>query len=287
MPIEAAAVDIIEKQEWLEPVEGGLQKAVQRAYAAGGPAGRRIRNFMHGTWLGHPLHPVVTDVPIGAWTAALVLDAMDERAADAVVAVGLAGALAAVVPGLTDWHSTTGNPRRLGLVHGLMNIATAGLYAASLVARKNGARGRGRLLSTLGYGMLMGAAYLGGKLVYGMQIGVNHTAGEQPPREFVPVLPEFELREGQPRRVMAGDAKVLLVRRDGNIHAIAEVCSHLGGPLAEGILEDDEIQCPWHGSRFSVKDGHVVDGPATHKQPLYETRVRNGQIEVRAVANLE
>ncbi len=287
MPSEVAALDVIEKQEWLEPVEDGLQKAVERAYAAGGPVGRRLKNFMHGTWLGHPLHPVITDVPIGAWTAALVLDAMDEPAADAVLAVGLAGALAAAVPGLTDWHSTTGNPRRLGLVHGLMNIATAGVYAASLIARKNGARRRGRFLSTLGYGMLMGGAYLGGQLVYGMQIGVNHTAGEEAPRDFVPVLPEFELREGELRRVMAGDVKVLLVRRDGVVHAIAEVCSHLGGPLAEGTLEGDVVQCPWHGSRFSITDGHVVDGPATHKQPLYETRVRNGQIEVRAVANLE
>ncbi len=285
MPSEVAALELIEKQEWLEPVEGGLQKAVERAYAAGGPVGRRIKNFMHGTWLGHPLHPVITDVPIGAWTAALVLDAMDEPAADAVLAVGLAGAVAAAVPGLTDWNSTTGNPRRVGLVHGLLNIVTAGIYAASLVARRNGDRRKGRILSGLGYGMMAGAAYLGGKLVYSMQIGVNHTAGEQAPTDFVPVLPEAELREGELRRVVAGDVKVLLARRDGAIYAIAEVCSHLGGPLAEGTLAGDVVQCPWHGSRFSVKDGRVVDGPATHKQPLYETRVRNGQIEVRALEN--
>ncbi len=287
MPSEVAALDIIEKQEWLEPVEDGLHKAVERAYATGGPAGRRIKNFMHGTWLGHPLHPVLTDVPIGAWTAGLVLDAIDEPAADAVLAVGLAGALAAALPGLTDWNSTTGNPRRLGLVHGLMNIATAGLYASSLIARRSRNRRKGRFLAALGYGMMLGGAYLGGQLVYSMQIGVNHAAGEQAPRDFVPVLPESELREGELRRVMAGDVGVLLVRRGGAIHAIGEVCSHLGGPLAEGTLEGGVVRCPWHGSRFSLEDGHVVDGPATHKQPLYEARVRNGQIEVRAIANLE
>lgn len=284
MPSEAAAAfDVIEKQEWLEPVESGLNKAITRAYSAGGPVGRRLKDFMHGTWLGHPLHPALTDVPVGAWTAGLVLDAMDDPAADRALAIGLAGALAAALPGLTDWNATDGGPRRLGLVHGLLNIASAGLYAASLLARKRGARDRGKGLALLGYTLMMGSAYIGGHLVYALQIGVNHAAGEQAPEDFVPVLPESSLAEGEMRRVMAENVKVLLVRRNGEIHAIGEVCSHLGGPLAEGTLEGDVVECPWHGSRFSVRDGEVVSGPATHAQPLYETRVRNGQIEVRPV----
>jgi nitrite reductase/ring-hydroxylating ferredoxin subunit len=140
----------------------------------------------------------------------------------------------------------------------------------------------GRAVSLLGYAVAAGAAYLGGSLVYSEQIGVDHTKGAEPPRDFVPVLAEWELADNQPRRVEANGYRVLLVRHAGEIRAIAETCSHLGGPLAEGTLEGDTVRCPWHGSCFSLEDGSVIDGPATHSQPRFETRVRNGQIEVRA-----
>jgi nitrite reductase/ring-hydroxylating ferredoxin subunit len=118
-------------------------------------------------------------------------------------------------------------------------------------------------------------------LVYSDQIGVDHTAGEEPPQDFVPVLADAELREGELRRVQAGGARVLLTRVDGQVYAIGEVCSHLGGPLVEGKLEGDVVRCPWHGSEFSVRDGCVVNGPAVHPEPRYESRIQNGQIEVR------
>ncbi len=102
------------------------------------------------------------------------------------------------------------------------------------------------------------------------------------PASFVPVLAEIELPEGQMKKVEVKGVPVLLVRRGGEINALAETCSHLGGPLSEGKLDGDIVQCPWHGSRFSVKDGSVVDGPATFSQPCLETRVSNGQIEMRA-----
>src|SRR5436305_2000940 len=131
-------VSLVERQEWLEPVESGMQKAIAGAFQSAGPAGRQLQNFLHGTWLGHPLHPVITDVPIGAWTATLVLDLMeangrkDLRAgADVALGVGLAGAGAAAVAGLTDWHVTDGGARRVGIVHGLLNVISVGLYTAS------------------------------------------------------------------------------------------------------------------------------------------------------------
>jgi nitrite reductase/ring-hydroxylating ferredoxin subunit/uncharacterized membrane protein len=275
-------VEVVERQEWLEPVESGLQKAVAGSFDSAGPAGRAARNFLHGTWLGHPLHPVLTDVPVGAWTAAVILDAAGEdRGADLAVAVGLAGAAASAVTGLTDWSQTDGSARRVGLVHGLLNVAATTLFALSLASRKRRDRSAGRTLAAVGYGVAMAAAYFGGHLVYRKQVGVNHAIGTNPPEEWTPALDASELREGEPRRVVVGDARVLLTRLSSEIHAIGEVCSHLGGPLAEGELQGDVIQCPWHASRFCVRDGSVVDGPATHPQPRFEARENEGRVEVR------
>ena len=134
----------------------------------------------------------------------------------------------------------------------------------------------------LGFAVAMGAAYLGGKLVFDEQVGVNHAAGGPLlPREFVPVMPDAELREGEPKKGNANGVPVLLVRREGRICAIQETCSHAGGPLSEGKIEGNTVVCPWHGSRFCVTDGKVVEAPATYNQPVYDVRVRNGQIEVR------
>jgi nitrite reductase/ring-hydroxylating ferredoxin subunit/uncharacterized membrane protein len=288
-----SAADIITTigdQQYLEDAGKAIQPLVTAAFDAGGDAGRQVKNALHGTWLGHPLHPVLTDVPIGAWTMARIFDAMDaiggsrelRAAADTSVAVGLAGAAGAAVTGLTDWSAIDGRARTVGLAHGLLNVSATALYATSLVMRRRRSRDAGVGFAMLGYAASMAAAYLGGHLVYGERIGVDHAAAQDLPTEFVPALRETGLLEG---KLTCGDAKgvaVLLLRRQGVIHAIVNTCAHLGGPLCEGTLEDDIVQCPWHGSRFSVRDGHVVDGPATQPQPVFETRVRDGWIEVRA-----
>jgi nitrite reductase/ring-hydroxylating ferredoxin subunit/uncharacterized membrane protein len=234
-------------------------------------------------WLGHPLHPVLTDIPVGAWTAAMILDAAGEdSAADLAVTVGLVGAAGSAVTGLTDWQATDGSARRVGLVHGLLNATATTLFVASMVSRKRRKRPMGQTLAALGYGVAMAAAYLGGHLVYRKQVGVNHAIGTNPPEDWTPTIGSEELREGSSVRALAGDARVLLTRRGGEVFAIGEVCSHFGGPLAEGKIEGDTVQCPWHGSRFCVRDGSVADGPATHPQPKFEARVSGGRIEVRA-----
>jgi len=281
--------EVLERQQWLEPVETGVQRGVAGAFDAAGAAGRVAKNALHGVWLGHPLHPVLTDIPLGSWTAAVVLDAMEAagqkgvaRGADLAVQIGILGAVGAAVTGLTDWQATDGRARRVGIVHGLLNTVALSLMTASHFARKGRHRGAGRGLALAGFAIGGVSAWLGGHLVYREQIGVDHAVGTNPPEGWTAVLDEGELREGEPRRAMAGEAKVLLVRRNGEIFAIGEVCSHLGGPLAEGKLEGETIECPWHGSRFCVRDGSVVDGPATHPQPQFETRVNAGKIEVRA-----
>jgi nitrite reductase/ring-hydroxylating ferredoxin subunit/uncharacterized membrane protein len=276
-------LELIERQEWLEPVESGLQRAVAGTFDSAGTAGRHVRNFLHGVWLGHPLHPVLTDIPVGAWTAAVILDLVDEReGADLAVTVGLAGAIGSAVTGLTDWQATDGSARRIGLVHGLLNIAATALFGVSLAKRNRRDRSAARTLAAIGYAVALTSAYLGGHLVFRKQIGVNHAIGNTPPEDWTPVLDDNELSDGEPRRIDAGGARVLLVRRGGEIYAIGEVCSHLGGPLAEGELQGEVIQGPWHGSRFCVRDGSVVDGPATHPQPRFQARVNAGRIEVRA-----
>ncbi len=287
---ENTVLDAIDRQEWLESVADTVKGAVKGAYEAGGEVGRTIKNALHGTWLGHPLHPVLTDVPLGAWTVALVLDTMDAcspsrsvaRGAKIAVGVGLAGAAGAAITGLTDWQDTDGRARRMGLVHGLLNVTATLLYAASFLNRGESSRAGARRFALAGFAVAGAAAWLGGDLVYGEQIGVNHAAGAEAPPDFTPVLPDAELAEGEMRRIEVNRVRILLVRKNGNVHAMAETCSHLGGPLSEGKFDGECVQCPWHGSRFAVEDGHVVDGPATHPQPSCETRVRNGQIEIKS-----
>ncbi len=277
----------IEKQEWLKPAEEGLQNLVHKAFQFKG--GREAKNFLHGTWIGHPLHVILTDIPIGAWTATVTFDALDSMgarreyriAADAALGLGLIGAVGAAATGLTDWQDIDPPARRIGLVHGLLNVTSVVLFGSSLVARRRGARSAGRSLAALGYAVSVAAAHLGGHLVYEQKVGVDHTAPEKLPEDLTPVISESSMEEGKPVRAEHNGTPILLVRRGSQIHALAETCSHLGGPLSQGTLDGDVIQCPWHGSRFSIRDGHVVDGPAVHPQPCLEARVRNGQVEVR------
>jgi nitrite reductase/ring-hydroxylating ferredoxin subunit/uncharacterized membrane protein len=277
----------IDQQQWLKPAEESLQGAVHKAFSF--PGGQQVKNFLHGTWVGHPLHVILTDIPIGAWTLTIAFDSLDsmskrreyQRAADTALGFGLVGALGAAATGLTDWQDIDPPARRIGLVHGLLNVASVVLFGTSFLKRRRGDRKTGRALAGLGFAVSAVAAQLGGNLVYEQKIGVDHTASDQLPTDFVAVLPDSELQEGKPARAEHNGAPILLVRRDSQIFALAETCSHLGGPLSEGKLEGDVIQCPWHGSRFSIRDGRVVDGPAVHPQPCLEARVRNGQIEVR------
>jgi nitrite reductase/ring-hydroxylating ferredoxin subunit/uncharacterized membrane protein len=282
-----AAVAQAEHQDWLEPIAERLQKAVISVYEAGGVAGRRIRDALHGTWLGHPLHPVLTDIPLGAWTVAASLDRLSRRdagrysqGADMAIAVGLVGAVGAAVTGMTDWQHTSAEDRRVGLLHGLLNLSAASVYTLSLALRRRGARAAGRTIADLGFTVALAAAYLGGHLVYRKRLGVDHA-----PRvewdDFVATVPERELTESTPRRVDVRGVAVVLVRHAGRVYALAEKCAHLGGPLSQGRIDDTGIRCPWHGSRFALDDGRILEGPSTFTQPCFEVRVRDGQIEVR------
>ena len=270
----------------IDQIAQPLSEAVRGAYDAAGPIGHQAKNALHGVWLGHPLHPVFTDIPIGAWTTALALDAASNgdpgmrRASTFAMGIGLVGALGAAVTGLTDWSETSGRSRRAGLIHGLLNLTATACFASAFALRQRDSHDGGRTCAWTGYMIALGAAYLGGDLVYAQRIGVTHADAEFP-EEFTPVLSSAELADDSMVRARAGSADVLLVRQHGRVRALAHSCAHLGGPLSEGTLKDGSVVCPWHGSEFDLEDGRVLNGPSTHDQPCLAVREHNGQIEVK------
>jgi nitrite reductase/ring-hydroxylating ferredoxin subunit len=244
---------------------------------------RPVRDVLDGVWLGNPLHPALTDVPIGAWTAAAALDVIGSDAADDVLAIGVLAAVPTALTGLNDWSHLKGSPRRLGVVHAILNTMGLTLNVGSLALRRNGHRGLARVLSGVGYLGVLYSAHLGGRLSFGLGVRVNRTAFENPRERFAAVMDASELDDGGLHRVeLAGEAVLLTRLAGGEVCAISAICSHLGGPLDKGTKDGDTVICPWHGSRFDLCSGSVEGGPAVYPQPRYETRIRAGKVEIRA-----
>jgi nitrite reductase/ring-hydroxylating ferredoxin subunit/uncharacterized membrane protein len=282
---------VVEALPFLDDIADDVQPKVQEAVAAGGTTARDV---LDGVWLEAPLHPVLTDVPVGAWTAALVFDGLDiatgkepvRHAADASLVFGTLGALGATVTGLSDWRYLSGGSRRMGVAHGLLNTIGMVLSIVSIILRASGRRNAGRLTFLTGYSISGMAAHLGGELSYhyGLRVDRNVFQGTGPD-EFVPVLGESELAQDDLRRVEVEGVGVLISRSSaGEVCAIAATCNHFSGPLEAGEREGDTVVCPLHNSRFDLCSGKVIDGPAIFPQSRYETRVRDGKIEVKAAA---
>ena len=249
------------------------------------PLGRG-RDALHGTWLGHPLHPPMVQLPIGSWLSAAILDLRPGRSREAglLVGVGLAAAAPAALAGAVDWAELHRQQQRVGLVHATANITAVGLYTASLVQRVRGRPGRGRTYGYLGLAAVGVGGVLGGHLAYRQASGANHA--EEVPHVVTQGWHRIGSLDGFPAgelvRRSVDDVPLVVVREaDGTIHALAERCSHLAGPLAEGTLADGCVRCPWHGSVFRLSDGWNVHGPATAPQPVFDTRIADGQVEVR------
>ena len=282
MDILNRAVRRLERLEALDKVARPLARAVGRAVRP-----RVVRNLLSGTGLGHPLHPVLTDLPIGAWVMAALLDAAGgpaaEGAADLLIAAGVAAAVPTTAAGLNDWSDTAGPATRVGLVHAALNTTAVSLHLASLIARARGRRRAGQALALAGLGALTGGAYLGGHLSFALGTDVNRTAWEQRPDQWTPVLAATDLPDGEHRTADAGGVPVLLYRAEGQVYALDSTCTHMGGPLQDGTISGGCVTCPWHGSTFRFTDGTIVRGPASTPEPCYQTRIQDGRIEVRAL----
>jgi nitrite reductase/ring-hydroxylating ferredoxin subunit/uncharacterized membrane protein len=281
---------VMRAQVWLDPVGELIQKGVGGFYDALGAPGKAIKDVLHGTKvLGHPLHPALTDVPIGAWTVGVVADwvfvatgRIPAVAGDLALAVGLAAGILAALSGLTDHHETFDSERRSATLHGLSMVLVLVFDAVSLVMRRSSdLRVSAIVLSTVAYLLALAAAYVGGHLTFAMGTVVNHNAFFDGPMDFVRVGKRDDFPEGEMKRVEAGGLPVVILRRNGLLNAMGAVCAHAGGPLNEGKLDGEVVTCPWHYSRFRFSDGRVVSGPATFDQPPLIVRERGGIVEVK------
>ncbi|MFG1675131.1 Rieske 2Fe-2S domain-containing protein [Micromonospora sp. NPDC049282] len=274
----------LEQASGLDRVSDRLQRAVQGTLSS-----QRVRDALHGVWLGHPLHPAMVQVPVGAWISAAVVDLLpgQRRAATALVGLGTVSALPAAVAGWNDWAALSRDQRRVGLVHAGANIVGLTLYAGSLAARLNGRHGLGRTLACLGLSAASGGAYLGGHLAYkqGAQVSQSvsdlHLIGDGwHPLGDLSSLPQRELLT---RKI--DDVSVLLYRHGDDVTVMLERCPHQSGPLGEGEVRQIDghacVVCPWHGSAFRLDGGQVVHGPAANDQVVLPTRVVSGQVEAR------
>jgi nitrite reductase/ring-hydroxylating ferredoxin subunit len=241
----------------------------------------RLRDALHGVWLGHPLHPALVQVPTGAWLSAGFLDLLpgSRTPARRLTALGLAAAVPAALAGAVDWSEQHEQQMRVGVVHALANTMAITCYGSSLACRGDRL---GRFLRLAGLMSLSAGGVLGGHMSFRLAGGANHA--EAVPHLIEPgwhrLMAEADLAEGTPVRRMLGEVPVIAIRQLGRIHVLADRCSHMSGSLAEGDLAGGCLTCPWHGSVFRIDDGSVARGPATAPQPVFETRSADGVIEV-------
>ena len=279
---------------FLERFSDSLQNILKALTGGNGRPPRLLKSLLSGTWLGHPLHPLITDIPIGAWVLTALFDIIwlispasyswAAQGAALVLLIGVLGGLAAVVTGSADWSDTYGAERRTGLWHLLLNVSALILYMISLVFRFYAPGWEsltGAILGFIAVVTVTVGSYFGGAMVFGNGTGVNHTAWEAGGDDYEAVMPVASMPDNQLQRVMVAGTPVVLLRMGDKYAALSATCSHAGGPLDEGELKGDVVTCPWHGSRFSMRTGQAKSGPATMAQPRYDVRIRDGQIELK------
>jgi nitrite reductase/ring-hydroxylating ferredoxin subunit/uncharacterized membrane protein len=283
----STATGKLERTTSLDPAVDAVTGMVDKALPQGA-----VKDALHGRWLGHQLHPLLVALPIGMFSSASLLDLSGDegtrRAARRLVGAGVLAVAPTAASGLADWSSLGAfrRPRRVGLVHAGANVLTTLLYGASWLARARGHHARGRNLALAGAMGLAVGGYLGGHLSYAEGVGVNRNADRQPrPEEWTDAAAVADVHEGALHRTEVEGQPILLTRHHGDVYAVGATCSHYGGPLEQGEVQgaaDPCIVCPWHGSRFRLDDGTVVNGPATVPQTAFEVRTVGERLQVRA-----
>ncbi|WP_026817900.1 Rieske 2Fe-2S domain-containing protein [Arthrobacter castelli] len=277
------SVQHLEKASWLDPAIKTVNRIVKKAVPQ-----RDVRDLLHGVPLGHPLHPAVVQLPLGAWASASILDLFpgNEKTSTLLVGTGIAGVMPAAASGLIDWSKAGRGAQRTGLVHAAVNAAATSFYWVSLIQRCTGHHRAGKVFSAIGFATASASGFLGGHVAYRQGVGMSRVidiAG-QVPSGWQRVTTLDSLSDGQLAKGLVGETPLVLLRRGQTVHALVDTCSHLGGPLNEGKMIDDGdpcVECPWHKSVFSMRTGGVVHGPATAPQPRFETRIVEGTVEAR------
>ena len=281
---QLALIDRIASARGLDGVAGAVRDATHKVLRPG-----TVKNALHGVWLGHPVHPALAQVPVGAFASAAVLDVTGDRGRGArtLIECGIAASLPAALAGLADYADGYQEQQRVGVVHAALNSAALAAYVASVVARAKEHRAAGVALGFAGLALASTSAMLGGDLAFRRAVGPNHTA-EVPhagPADWTDLGPVEAFGEAEPTRAVAGLIPVVVVRRGSGFVVLHDRCAHLAGPLHQGELVErdgaDCLRCPWHGSVFRLADGAVVDGPATAPQPVLDHRVRDGRLEAK------
>ncbi|HEX3964492.1 MAG TPA: Rieske (2Fe-2S) protein [Trebonia sp.] len=266
-------MSFLERAEGLDRLAGPGQRVARLL-----PPGR-VRDALYGLWLGHPLHPVLAQVPAGTWLSASLLDAWpgNEKASRRLVMAGLAASLPTAIAGAADWSEQHEQQMRVGVVHALANAAAIALYGASVAASRHA-----RSLRLAGLTAVAAAGFLGGHMAYRQSAGANQA--EPVPHLVEPgwhdLMPVADLAGHQLARRMLGDVPVVVISDGEGVYVLADRCSHLSGPLSDGDYRDGCLTCPWHGSTFRASDGTVARGPATAPQPAFSTRVNDGTLQV-------
>jgi nitrite reductase/ring-hydroxylating ferredoxin subunit len=283
--LHARLFDRIDAMPWLARWSQGLGAVAGPVRTKLAPSG--MVDLLHGRWLGHALHPALSDLPIGLWAGSVLLYLLGfSGAAVALSLAGIATALVAMVTGIADLLVADGHDRRVGVLHGLLMTVALVIQIGSPVAYFLGAVVVAAILAVVSLLITVGAAYLGGHLVLARGAMVDHTVWPAGPPEWRQAVKASELAEGQTSMAEVGGRKVLLYRdTDGRISAIEDACSHGSGPLSLGKVCEGIVTCPWHDSKFRLRDGAVVQGPATFPQPVLEVRVSGGWIEVRPLSS--
>ncbi len=281
-------IDRLEDATALDPIVEKTKRIVDAALRP-----RWLRDMLHGVPIGHPVHPLAAQVPLGSWVSAAILDAVPgtERAARTLIGVGVLAAVPTAVAGYNDWSQLHVQQQRVGVVHSVTNLLATGLFAISFVQRSRGKHASGKLFSYAGLAMAAGGGFLGGHLTYRQAAGVNHTEDVPHlfPEGWQPLATLDDIADGELEHHVVENTSLLVFRQGDDIHVLADVCSHLSGPLHEGKIVDGVdasgestacVECPWHQSVFSLHTGEVIHGPATSAQPKFDARITNGMVEI-------
>lgn len=276
--------DVTSFDKVIDPVRAAVQAALRP---------QSVKDLLHGTWLGHSLHPVVVQVPVGSWISAGVLDLVPRLrpAATVLIGTGMAASVPAALTGAADWSEQEAGVRRLGAVHAVLNVAALGLYAGSLAARAAGRGGLGRVLSYGGLGLAGASAAIGGHMSYAQSAGPSHSASAARALDsaWIDLGPLDDLPEGRPTlrtgAGASGPVPLAVVRRGARVDVFIAACSHLAGPLDEGRIEEVRgascLVCPWHGSAFDLDSGDARRGPAANPQEKLEVKREAGHVLAR------